>query len=309
MKKDYTVEEMDLQLFAEGAGAADGGTAGSDAAGVTADDAGQQNTGVNAPATTGGGTSADAGQDNEDPAAAFDAMIKGPYREQYHASVKRIVDGRTSSLTKQLQGYQAGQPVFDILAQVYGLDPTDYAGIAKAAEADRSFVEREALETGKDPEDLMELRRVQRENAAFRRQQEENRQQQEAQRMQQAASQQEAEWRRQATEARQVYPSLDLNAEIKNPNFARLLRSGVPVRAAYEVVHMDDIMGGAMQYAAKRAAKQVTDNVVAGTARPAENGTGATGAVSTKVDPSKLTPEEMKKYRERVARGERITFT
>lgn len=307
MKKIFTVEEMDLQLFAEGAGGADGGSAGSATAGVTAGDAGQQNTGVNANAANGGGQAADAGQ--EDPGAAFDALIKGQYKEQFNANVKKIVDGRVSGLNKQLQGYQSGQAVFDILAQKYGLEPTDYAGIAKAAEKDRDFVEKEALESGKDPEDLLELKRVQRENANFRRQMEQQRQaQMNAQRMQ-AATAQETEWNRQAQEAQKVYPGLNLQTEIKNPDFARLLRSGVPVRAAYEVTHMDDIMGGAMQYAAQRAAKNVTDNVIAGAARPAENGTGAQSAVSTKVDPSKFTSKEIKEYRERAARGERITFT
>ena len=307
MKKLFTVEEMDLQLFAEGAGGAEGGSTGSATAGVTAGDAGQQNTGVNANATTGGGQTADAGQ--EDPNTAFDALIKGQYKEQFNANVKKIVDGRVSGLNKQLQGYQSGQAVFDILAQKYGLEPTDYAGIAKAAEKDRDFVEKEALESGKDPEDLLELKRVQRENANFRRQMEQQRQAQiNAQRVQ-AATAQETEWNRQAQEAQKIYPGLNLQTEIQNPNFARLLRSGVPVRAAYEVTHMDDIMGGAMQYAAQRAAKNVTDNVIAGAARPAENGTGAQSAVSTKVDPSKFTSKEIKEYRERAARGERITFT
>ena len=164
------------------------------------------------------------------------------------------------------------------------------------------------METGKDPQDLLELKRIQRENASMRRQMELNRQQQEDQRRRQFASAQEANWQQQAREAQKVYPGLDLATEIKNPNFARLIRSGVPVRAAYEVTHMDDIMGGAMQYAAQKAAKNVTDNVIAGAARPAENGTGAQGAATVKVDVSKLTSKEMKEYRERAARGERITF-
>lgn len=306
MKKHFTVEEMDLQLFAEGAGGADGGASGSAAAGVTAGDAGQQNTGVDGGAAQ-QVASADAGQ-NEDSGATFEDLIKGKYKEEYNANVKKIVDGRVGSLNKQLQGYQAGQAVFEILAQKYGLEPTDYAGIAKAAENDKSFVEQEAMETGKDPQDLLELKRVQRENASLRRQQELDRQQKADQQRMQQISAQEALWEQQAREAQKVYPGLKLDTEIQNPDFARLLRSGVPVQAAYQVVHMDEIMGGAMQYAAQRAAKNVTDNVIAGAARPAENGTGAQGAASVKVDPSKFTSKELQEYRERVARGERITF-
>lgn len=308
MDKYLRFEEMDLQLFAEGAGGADGGATGSDAAGVTAADAGQQNTGVKSGTAQTAPESADAGQEQQDPSAAFDALIKGQYKEQYNASVKKIVDGRLSGLNKQIQGYEAGQPVFDILAQKYGIDPTDYAAIAEAIQKDRSLFEQEAIETGRDVEDLMELKKIQRENASMRRQMDQQRQQQEDQRRVQVAQQQESEWRRQAQEAQKVYPGLNLDTEIKDPNFARLLRSGVPVQAAYQVVHMDELMGGAMQYAAQRAAKNVTDNVIAGAARPAENGTAAQGAVSAKVDPSKFTSKDIKEYRERLARGERITF-
>lgn len=308
MKKHVQLLDMDLQLFAEGAAGAEGGTGQSTAAGVTADAAGQQNAGdegVNAQQ----GASAAAGQESTDPTADFEALIKGQYKQQYDAKVQEILNGRLKGLRSQLQSYQAGQPVYDVLAQLYGLDPTDYAGIAKAVENDTRFVEKEALETGKSPEDLLELRKVQRENASMRRQMEFQNQQREEQRRQQQANEQVATWQRQAAEAQKFYPGINLDTEIKNPDFARLLRNGVPVKAAYEVVHMNDILGGAMQYAAQKAAKNVTDNVIAGTARPAENGTAAQGAVSVKVDPGKFTSKEIKEYRERAARGERITFT
>ena len=307
MKKFLRFDEMDLQLFAEGAGGADGGATGSDAAGVTAADAGQQNTGVQEGSAANPGT-ADAGQQTADPEADFDGLIKGQYKEQFNARVKRIVDGRVSALHKQVQGYEAGQPVFDILAQKYGLETTDYAGIAEAIRKDASLYEKEALERGMDAQDLMKMRNVEADNASMRRQMELQRQQQQELQRQQYADEQVSKWNQQAEQVKQVYPKFDLQKEIANPDFSRLLRSGVDVRTAFEVIHKDEILQGAMQYAAQRAAKNVTDNVIAGTARPAENGTAAQGAVSAKVDPSKLSEKEFKEYLERVARGERITF-
>ena len=307
MKKFLRCEEMDLQLFAEGAGGAAGGATGSDAAGVTAADAGQQNTGVQEGNAADPGT-ADAGQQTADPEAAFDGLIKGQYKDQFHARVKDIVDNRVSGLRKQVQGYEAGQPVFDILAQKYGKDPTDYAGIAEAIRQDTSLYEKEALERGMDAQDLMKMRNVEADNASMRRQMELQREQQREQQRRQQADQQVTRWNQQAEQVKQIYPKFNLQTEIANPDFSRLLRSGVDVRTAFEVIHKDEIMQGAMQYAAQRAAKNVTDNVIAGAARPAENGTGAQGAVSAKVDPSKLSDKEFKEYLERVARGERVTF-
>lgn len=308
MKTYYNIPMLDLQLFADGgsagAGGGDGGTA--QGAGVTAGAAGQQNSGVNTKAAPAAEGTAAAGQENVDPAAAFDALIKGQYKDQYNANVKKILDGRLSGLNKQLQGYQSGQAVFDILAEKYGLQPTDYAGIAKAAENDKSFVEQEALEKGKDPQDLLDLKRVQRENAAFRRQQEQQQRWQQEQIRIQQASRQEAEWKSQAEETKKVYPGLDLDTEIKNPQFAQLLRSGVPVRAAYEVVHMNEIMGGAMQYAASRTAQNVTNSVIAGAARPSENGTVSQSAATVKGDVLLLSKKDRADIIARVQKGEKI---
>lgn len=309
MKLFESIPVLDLQLFADGgaaAGGSDGGTA--QGSGVTAGDAGQQNAGVNTQAADAAGDTAAAGQEASDPAADFEALIKGQYKDQYNANVKKILDGRLSGLNKQLQGYQSGQAVFDILAERYGLQPTDYAGIAKAAESDRAFVEKEALETGKDPEDLLKLKQTQRKNAALTRQlEQQQRWQQDQVRIQQAAMQ-EREWKHQAEEARKVYPDLMLDTEIKNPQFSQLLRSGVPVKAAYEVVHMRDLMGGAMQYAVGQTAQMVTNSVIAGGARPSENGAASPSATVVKSDVSLLSKKDRAEIIERVRKGEKIQF-
>ena len=310
MKKLLRLYDVDLQLFAEGAGGADGGAAVEGAAGVTAADPGQQNTGVQNSAEPTGAAAADPGQQQQvtDPAADFDALIKGQYKDQYNARVKEMVDKRLKGVHQQLQSYEAANPIFDILAQRYGVEATDYAAMAEAVKKDTSFAEKAALERGMDVQDYMKVRDIEIENASMRRQMELQRQQQAEQQRQQQANEQVTKWNQQAEQAKQVYPGLNLQKEIANSDFSRLLRSGVDVRTAYEVVHKDEIMQGAMQYAAQRAAKNVTDNVIAGAARPAENGTAAQGAVSAKVDPSKLSEKEFQTYLERVARGERITF-
>lgn len=324
MKKFIQIEDVNLQLFAEGGGSADGGAGAgaSGSAGVTAAAAGQQESGVNTAAAgqehsgvqtaaaDAGAAAAAAGQQqqNTDPEAAFDALIKGEYKEQYNARVQEIVRNRTKSANDQLQKFESAMPIFDILAQRYGIDPTDYAALAEAAKADTSFFEKEAMERGVDVQELMRIRNVELDNASLRRQVETQRQQKEEQLLQQQVNEQVAKWNQQAQQAAQVYPGLKLEAEMKNPDFSRLLRSGVDVKTAYEVIHKDEVIQGAMHYAAQRAAKNVTDNVIAGAARPAENGTAAQGAVSAKVDPSKFTEAQMRDYRRRVANGERITF-
>jgi len=314
MKKTLWLYNVDLQLFADGAGGAGGGAAAGGATGATAADAGQQNTGAG---TADGGAAADAGQQQQvtDPGAAFDTLIKGEYKDQYNARVKDTVEKRLKGVNQQLQAandqlksFEAAAPIFDILARQYGVEATDYTAIAEKIRNDTSLVEKEAMARGIDVQDYLKMRNVEVDNASMRRQMEMQRQQQEELQRRQTADAQVSQWNQQAEQAKQFYPGLDLEAEIKNPDFSRLLSSGVDVRTAFEVIHKDEILQGAMQYAAQRAAKNVTDNVIAGAARPAENGTGAQGAVSAKVDPSKFTDKQIREYRERVARGERITL-
>lgn len=59
-------------------------------------------------------------------------------------------------------------------------------------------------------------------------------------------------WMEEADAAREIYPQLDLEAELRNPKFVGLLRGKVDIRTAYEAVHMEEILPAAMQYAARR---------------------------------------------------------
>lgn len=294
---------VDLQLFADGAAAA-GGVAGADGAtGATAAAAGQQS---GEPANAG---TAAAGQEQTDSKPSFDELIKGEFKDQYNASVENIVKNRLKDSTQRLQRYEAAQPIFDILAEKYGVDPTDLAALTKAAQEDTSFYREEALATGKDEKDIAETRRIQRENAAVKRKLQQIQDQQAQQRTREQADMQVRIWYQQAEQTKKLYPGFDMRTEIQNPEFKRLLETGIDVRTAYRVAHWDEIEQGVAQSAAQQAAKNVADTVIAGANRPAENGTAAQGAVSTKIDVSKLTDEQIMDYRRRARKGEKITFT
>ena len=92
-----------------------------------------------------------------------------------------------------------------------------------------------------------------------------------------------------AEAVRGSYPEFDLDKELENPGFLRLLNSGVEPKTAYEVVHHDELTGRA--------------------ARPQENGLGSGSlAAVTKPDPRSLTRAERKLLRRRAARGEEIVW-
>ena len=110
--------------------------------------------------------------------------------------------------------------------------------------------------------------------------------------------------REQSPQVQTEYPGFDLRAELRDRGFFRLVRSGVPVRQAYELRHMEEIKAKA----ARNAAQQMAAHMRARSARPTENGTSSRSAVAVKSDVSKLTSAERAEIARRVARGETIHF-
>ena len=297
---------LNLQLFAEGGG--DGGTGAEGAMGVTATAAMSQTKGAKNPlADVKYGKQEESPvaevstTPTEDRSARFEAMIKGEFKDLYDARVSDTVQKRLKSSKETVERYEALTPTLEILGKKYGVDPTDTKALAKAIEEDDSYFEEEALEKGITVEQLKEIRRMERENADLKRQMEEQSRRENANRVY-------AQWMEQAEAAKTVYPSFDLKAEMQNPQFVNLLRSNVDVRTAYEVIHKDDIISGAMHFAAKQAEQKVTNKIIANGARPAENGNSSQSATVVKSDVSQLSKADRAEIIRRVQRGEKIRF-
>ena len=240
----------------------------------------------------------------------WDTLIKGKYKEQFGKAVSDAVNKRFKN-QKDLQGkIDAIDPIIQAIAQRYGVAPDANGAIPIDALSDKVFndndlFEKEAFERGMSVEDLKQLKSLERENAQLRR----------ATQM----TQEQREWQdieAQGQALKKLYPSFDLDAEMANAEFGKSLAffksSGIysdPVRRAYELVHRDEIMGGAMQYAVQQTQQKISNSIQSGMARPQENGTSQTAAgAPTALDPSKLTKAQIEDIKRRAAAGERITF-
>lgn len=239
---------------------------------------------------------------------SFDSLIKGKFKKEYNAKVKEAMNKRFKNQA-DLQGkLDALNPMIQSLSTKYGV-VADQNGsipidelISKVLD-DNSMYEQEAYERGIAVEDLKQIKSLERENAELK-----------AARQRTA---EEAEWQgivEQANVAKEIYPEFDLDMEMQNPQFGRLLatmqRSGFPnaVQTAYEAVHRDELMGSAMRYAAQQTQKKLSNSIQSGMARPSENGTIAKAAANSSIDPTKLTKADIENIKMRAARGERITF-
>lgn len=317
---------FNLQLFGEGGGAAGGEGAGAGAADGVAGN----------PATTGKSGKAarnpladvqygkapeaeEAQQQGEvaqkesaqqaavDPDKAFEQLIKGEYKDAFAKRTQRIIDDRFKHAKGLEAQVQQMEPMLQMLAERYGLeDPKDLKAIMKAMEDDDGYYEEEAMRRDMSVAQLKQMKQMERENAQFKRAQAEQERQQNADRIYQG-------WLQQSEQVKQAYGNFDLRSEIGNPEtgerFMGLLRSGIDVKTAYEVIHKDDIIGGAMAYTAQQTEKRVTDSIRARGMRPTENGSsGNAAAVVRKADVNTLTRKDRDEIARRVMRGEKISF-
>ena len=235
----------------------------------------------------------------EEKRRAYDELINGEYKDFYTQDTQNIINRRFKE-TKDLEAYKnENSPIIDMLMQKYGAENAE--GLLKAIENDTAYWEEAADEAGMSVSQYMEFQRLERENKALL-------QQQESIANQQKADAQYAYWTQEAEQLKAKYPGFDLMEEAKNQDFVSMLASNVPMEQAFKVIHMDEIMDGAIQAAMAQTQKAVTDNIRARGSRPQEAGLNSSNAIEHKVDVDKLTGADLKELARRAERGEIISF-
>ena len=311
MKNKNLSEYINLQLFADGG---DGGTGVGGANGVAAGAPSLQTKGDKNPlanvkygiqeeAQT-ADVQKEAGNsvvEAEDRVAAFEKLIKGEYKDLYDARMQDTIQKRLKSSKETVDRYNELAPTLEMLSRKYGVDATDVKALNKAIQDDDAYYEEEALEKGISVEELKTIRKMERENSELKRQLRERANQEQAER-------DVAEWMKQAQEASKVFPGLDLGEELKNPQFINLLKSGVGVETAYFAMHHKELVPQAMQFTAKQVEQKLTNKIISGGSRPAENGINSQSPAVVKSDVSQLSKEDRAEIIRRVARGEKIRF-
>lgn len=147
--------------------------------------------------------------------AEFEKLIKGDYKDLYDRRVQETVQKRLKNSKEIVEKYEKLTPTLQMLSSKYGVDASDTEALNRAIEEDDSYYEDEAIERGITVEQLKAIRKMERENAALKAKIDSQHAKENAKRIY-------AGWLEQAAAAKAKYPSLDLEAEIKNPKFADL---------------------------------------------------------------------------------------
>lgn len=234
--------------------------------------------------------------------AKFKEMVEGEYKDEFTSMFQESFNRRFKDVKEMETKISSQQPILDILMQKYKIDDGDITKLQSAIEEDNQYWEEAAEEAGLTVEQYKAMQKLKRENEELVKMR--NRQIGE-----QKANEQIEAWYREAEAMKKVYPSFDFKAESMNRDFLGLLRKGLPVQQAYELIHMDEIKEATAKSAAQAAGAQMEARIKSKASRPSENGMSSQSAAIVRKDSvSSLNRRDRAEIAKKVQRGERITF-
>ncbi len=252
-------------------------------------------------------------QDTAADAESFDDLIKGRYKEDFDRVVQGIVQKRVAKSKADTELVGKLSPVVQLLGKNYGIDiddirKADLDQLIQKVTDDNRFYEDLAIQMGLSEEQAKKVYQTEQRNRQLEAQARERTEEDERR----AAF---ANIVQQADAVKQLYPQFDLDQEMQNMDFLKMVMPynqgglGIPVENAYYALHKDELQRGAMQYAVQRTATQITDSIRSGANRPREAGLNSGVSVGNiTVDPRNLSQAQREEIRKRVARGEKISF-
>ena len=245
---------------------------------------------------------------------SFDEMLnsnadyRNAYNQQMQAAITERLRGEKAKSQKANDALTAMTPAIEVMARKYGLDAKnmDYNALAKAIENDDAYYEEKAMEMGTSVETAKRVDQMEREKARREAQDQMNIEQQRQRNYFISLN-------NQADELRKVFPNFNLQAELQNPAFARLVdpKIGISVEDAYYTVHRKEIQAASMQIATQKTAEMMSNAIASGSKRPQESGTMSQAPSVTTFDYRNASKEQREAFKKELraawARGEKPT--
>lgn len=231
--------------------------------------------------------SLDAGGDKK--TAEFEELISNKYKKQFSDKVKSIISRRIKEVKGLKEKSQKDAETVSMIMKKFNIESDDTQEIERGID--------EAMNGTTDNKHAQLIRRLISENEFLKKENE--------RRMNESKAKSVADKiKAQAEEAKKVYSDFDIKKELENPEFRRLIRAGVSVKNAYEVLNIDGILDNN----SKEAERQTLANISRKTNRPVENGSELSGGILLSNGISKLTKKQRAELAKRAASGEKIEF-
>lgn len=238
----------------------------------------------------------------EERLAKFREMIEGEYKDEYTQVFQESFTRRHRDVQGLEQSLAAQKPIIDMLMQRHKIEDGDMRKLQTAVEEDTHYWENLAEEAGLTVEQYKAMEQLKRENAELNKMKA-------RQIGEQRANAQLQAWYKEGEEVKKNYPSFDFKTEAKNRDFLDLLRKGLPVSQAYQLIHMDEINEATAKSAAQAAGAQMEARIKSKQSRPSENGMSSQSAAIVRKDTvSSLNKKDRAAIAKEVLRGGRVSF-
>lgn len=204
--------------------------------------------------------------------------------DEYKAEHKAYMD---KTISERFKGTEAKmskmQKALNIVAQKYGLDTSaeDFLdNISQKVESDNSYLEDYAMQHDMSVEEAR--RNIELEQKVKTLEAQEQARQQEA-RNAEAMKQLMAN----ADRTKQMFPNFDLDTEMQNEQFRRLLfATGGDTTAAYQALHWNEIIPQKVAIETAKVKQALTNSIATGQKRPMESGMSNSPAAVVNAEPN-----------------------
>lgn len=244
----------------------------------------------------------------EEKRKAFGELVRGEYSDIFNEVMQQAIIKAGEAVHADPKAAALRQA----LSEAYGIDGEDVDGLIEAVKngkvKDEAYYEELAQQRGVSVKTARELDKME---SDLRRANDQNAKLQAAQQeaaRQQRAAQIRAQWDAEAAQLKAQYPDFDLGEVLANEQVGELMRRGVSLPDAYRAAYFNHIMEQATARTAQTVEQGVTARIQQRAARPGENGTRPGGAVTTKFDISNTTRRQREELERRARRGEKIVL-
>lgn len=228
-------------------------------------------------------------EDVEDNIANEEPFMVFKSKDEHQAYMDNVIGKRLGDQRKKNEDYDNLLHTFEQYFEVEGID-----GLKKKSE---ELLDDIAYQKGTTKEQLIKQQQEHKELRNFRAMQEQQHQQA-------FFNAFNSDCEKLSKSNPDLYGDVKTDELMKDKYFLQMLGQGIPFKQAYDALHVDELI----KKQTLKAKKNVIDDVKAKGTRISENVTKKSKAGVIKLDPAKMTDEQLEEIEKRVARGERIIF-
>lgn len=226
---------------------------------------------------------------------SFEDLIKTEYKEDFEKKTQAIVNERFKATKSIQESLEKTAPVMKVLAIRYGIKEGDWDALSKAIENDPNLLIEQAQKEGVSVDQLKKMKDYDNLQAQIQTQKQMFRQKAETD----ATIQ---KWEEDSETLKLTYPDFELKEAMKNVDFSRALKAGLPIKAAYAAGFSEKLI----KEAVKQTSAMTASNIAQKQARHTEAGVSNQAGVIHKTDVSSFTEKDMEDTRRRAMNGEII---